>query len=167
VVAASASLAACACSGGGLLARVDAAAIADSQLLSSSPSFDLWRPHGVARLAGRYSDGWLAGAGRLYLWPSRPRGLLSGRVQLPLVTPPEPVTLRLRPAGAPPVVVHLRAGERRVVSFPVCSRGPWHVSFVSPEQGFVSGRIMSAQAGEPRVVRGPCMSTSTATGESA
>jgi hypothetical protein len=167
VVAASASLAARARSGGGLLARVDAAAIADSQLLSSSPSFDLWRPHGVARLAGRYSDGWLAGAGRLYLWPSRPRGLLSGRVQLPLVAPPEPVTLRFRPAGGPPVAVHLLAGERRVVSFPVCSRGPWHVSFVSEDRGFVSGRIVSAQAGEPRVVRGPCSASTPATGEAA
>jgi hypothetical protein len=146
--------------------------LADSQLLGSSPSFDLWRPRGVARLslylAGQFSDGWLAGAGRLYLWPNRPGGVVSGRLQLPLVAPPEAVTLRFRPAGAPPVVVHLRPGEQRVVSFPVCSRGPWHVSFVSEDRGFVGGRVVSARAGEPRLLRGPCASSSTtATAEAA
>jgi hypothetical protein len=139
--------------------------LADADLLGSSPSYTLWRPHGAARLslylAGHYSDGWLAGAGRLYVWPNRARGLVSGRVQLPLVAPPESVTLRFRPAGTEPIVVRLRAGERKVVSFPVCSRGPWHVTFVSDDRGFVGGRVVSAQAGEPLLLRGPCARTAT------
>ena len=141
--------------------------LANADVLGSSPSFILWQPHGVARLslylAGHYSDGWLAGAGRLYLWPNRPGGLVAGRVQLPLVAPPAPVTLRFRPAGAPPVVVRLRAGERRTVSFPVCSRGPWHLTFVADERGFVGGRVVSASAGEPRLLPGPCRKTPTTT----
>jgi hypothetical protein len=140
--------------------------LADAELLGSSPSYSLWRPRGAARLrlylAGHYRDGWLGGAGRLYLWPTRPGGAVAGRVELPLVAPPEPITLRFRPQGGDQVVVALRAGERRVISFPVCSRGPWHVSFVAEDRGFVGGRVVSAQAGEPLFVRGACTKTRTA-----
>jgi hypothetical protein len=134
--------------------------LADAKLIDSSPSYTLWRPSGAARLslylAGRFDDGWLAGAGRLYLWPRRPGGRLSALVELPLRAPDvSSLTLRFRPAAsALPVVVHLDAGARTVVSFRVCSRGPWHVSFVSEDHGFLGGRVVSAHAGEPRVVAG-------------
>jgi hypothetical protein len=141
--------------------------LADADLLGSSPSFMLWQPHGAARLslylAGRYSDGWLAGAGRLYLWPRRTGGVVATRLELPLVAPPAAVTLRFRAKGSPPIVVHLRAHERRTVSFPVCSRGPWYVSFLSDDRGFVGGRVVSAQAGEPRLLPGSCAGTSART----
>ena len=137
-----------------------------AEVLGSSPSYSLWRPRGAARLrlylAGHYRDGWLGGAGRLYLWPTRAGGAVAGRVELPLVAPPEPITLRFRPQGGDQVVVNLRAGERRVISFPVCSRGPWHVSFVAEDRGFVGGRVVSAHAGEPLFVRGACTKTRTA-----
>ena len=146
--------------------------LAEAEVLGSSPSSTLWRPRGEARLslylAGRYSDGWLAGAGRLYLWPGRSGGVVSGRLQLPLVAPPAPVTLRFTPKGLPPVTVRLRAGERRTISFPVCSRGPWFVSFVADDRGFVGGRIVSAQSGQPRLVGTGCAETPPpAKGESA
>lgn len=146
--------------------------LADADVLGSSPSSTLWRPRSEARLslylAGRYSDGWLAGAGRLYLWPRRPGGVVSGRLQLPVVAPPAPVTLRFNAKGAPPLVVRLRAGESRTVSFPVCSRGPWYVSFTSDDRGFVGGRIVSARAGEPRLVAAACRGTlAAAAGERA
>jgi hypothetical protein len=146
--------------------------LAEADVLGSSPSSTLWRPRGDARLslyfAGRYSDGWLAGAGRLYLWPRRPGGVVSGRLQLPLAAPPSPVTLRFHPKGARPLVVHLRAGEARTVSLPVCSRGPWYVTFTSDDRGFVGGRVVSARAGEPRLVGAACRGTlAAAAGEPA
>ena len=134
--------------------------LADAEVLGSSPSSTLWRPRAEAKLslylAGRYSDGWLAGAGRLYLWPERSGGVVSGRLQLPVEAPPAPVTLRFNGKGLPPLVVRLRAGERRTISFPVCSRGPWYVSFTSDDRGFVGGRVVSARAGEPRLVGAAC-----------
>jgi hypothetical protein len=136
--------------------------LADAELLGTAPSYSLWRPRTTARLslylAGHYSDGWLAGAGRLYLWPSRPGGLVSRRVQLTLTAPPaSAITLRFRSANASePQVVHLRAGERRVVAFSACSRGPWHLTYVSDDRGFVGGRIVSAHAAEPRLLPGGC-----------
>jgi hypothetical protein len=147
--------------------------LADAELLGSSPSFTLWRPHGDARLslyfAGRYSDGWLAGAGRLYIWPQRPGGTISGSLRLPLSAPAESaLTLRFRSASGPPVTVRLGRGERRTLTFPVCSRGPWHLTFLSEDRGFLGSRMVSAQAGEPQLVPGPCRrSAAPAAGESA
>jgi hypothetical protein len=146
--------------------------LADADVLGSSPSSTLWRPRGEARLslylAGRFSDGWLAGAGRLYLWPRRPGGVVAGRLQLPLVAPPAAITLRFNAKGAPPFVVRLRPNEARTVSFPVCSRGPWYVSFTSDNRGFVGGRVVSARAGEPRLLPGACAGTlAAAAGERA
>lgn len=146
--------------------------LADAEVLGSSPSSTLWRPRGEARLslylAGRFSDGWLAGAGRLYLWPRRPGGVVAGRLHLPLVAPPAAITLRFNAKGAPPLVVRLRPNETRTVWFPVCSRGPWYVSFTSDDRGFVGGRIVSARAGEPRLLPGACAGTlAAAAGERA
>jgi hypothetical protein len=148
--------------------------LADADLLGSSPSFKLWRPRGDARLSlyfpGRYSDGWLSAAGRLYVWPQRPGGTISGSVRLPLAAPAEsPLTIRFRPAGGRDTVVHLRRGERRTLTFPVCSNGPWHLTFLSQDRGFLGGRVVSAQAGEPQIVPGPCRrrSASPAAGEAA
>ena len=139
--------------------------LANADLLGSSPSFSLWQPRGDARLslylAGRYADGWLAGAGRLYLWPRRSGGVVAAQLELPLVAPPEPVTLHLRAKGAPPLVVHLHAHERRTVSVPVCSRGPWYLTFLSDDRGFVGGRVVSVQSGEPRLVGGSCAAIPT------
>jgi len=139
--------------------------LADADLLGSSPSFSLWQPHGNARLslylAGRYADGWLAGAGRMYLWPSRPGGVVAARLELPLVAPPEQVTLHFRAKAAPPLTVQLRANERRTVSLPVCSRGPWYLTFLSENRGFVGGRVVSVQSGEPRLVGGSCAAIPT------
>lgn len=142
--------------------------LADAEVLGSSPSSRLWRPRGDARLslylAGRYSDGWLAGAGRLYLWPQRPGGVVSGRLLLPVEAPPAPITLRFAAKGLPPTVVRLRAGERKTISFPVCSRDPWYFSFTSDDRGFVGGRVVSARADEPRLVGAAC-TPARATGE--
>src|SRR5688500_6828228 len=131
--------------------------LADAQLLESSPSFSLWRPRSTARLslyfAGHYSDGWLAGGGQLHLCPVQRRGLVAKRVELTLTAPDaSPITLRFRSPNMPrPAVVALRAGERRVVSFAACSRGPWSLSYVSDVRGFLGGRIVSAHSGDPVV----------------
>jgi hypothetical protein len=135
--------------------------LANAERLGASPSYALWRPRGSARLslyfAGRFNDGWLAGAGRLYLWPRRAGGVVAGTLRLPLTAPDASrLTLRFRPSGATPLVVHLRAGESKVVSFQVCSTGPWHLTFLSDDRGFLGNRVVSAHAGEPKLVRGTC-----------
>jgi type III secretory pathway component EscS len=135
--------------------------LANAEVLDSSPSYELWRPRGGARLslylAGRYSDGWLAGKGRLFLWPRRPRGRLAARVSLTLTAPEASgMTLRFQSAGGPLVSVRLGPAERKTVVIPVCSRGPSHVTFFSSVLGVLDGRIVSAHASEPQLLPARC-----------
>ena len=131
--------------------------LADADQVASSPSFTLWRPHGPVRMslymAGRYSDGWLAGIGRLYLWPERTGGPVEQRVSLTLTAPlgAEGMTILLREAGRRTLEVPLVPGRPRTVSFDVCARGPWRMTYSSTMRGFVGTRVVSARSSEPRV----------------
>jgi hypothetical protein len=136
--------------------------LADARRVASSPSFDLWEPRGAARLslylAGRYSDGWLAGAGRFHLWPERLGDAVAGRLRLTLTAPAqgEAMIMRFRAGTDEPRDVRLLPGVPQLVEFRVCSRGPWHLTFVSSSRGFVGSRVVSAQSTEPEFVRGDC-----------
>jgi hypothetical protein len=131
--------------------------LAEADQIASSQSFTLWRPHGTVRMslymAGRYSDGWLAGMGRLYLWPERTGGSIERRVSLTLTAPPgaEGMTVRLQEPGRPPLDVPLVPGRPETVVFDVCSRGSWQMTYSSSMRGFVGSRVVSAQASEPRI----------------
>jgi hypothetical protein len=133
--------------------------LADARRVASSPSFTLWEPRAGARLslylAGRYSDGWLASMGQLYLWPERTGGSAGRRVRLTLTAPAqgEPMVMRFRTKDRTRDV-RLLPGIPKLVEFQVCSRGPWAVSFVSSSRGFVGSRVVSAQSTEPEVMRG-------------
>ena len=131
--------------------------LAGANRIASSQSFTLWRPHGPARMslymAGRYSDGWLAGIGRLHLWPERTGGSIERRVTLTLTAPPgaEGMTIRFQEPGRRPLEVPLVPGRPETVAFDVCSRGPWQMTYTSTVRGFVGSRVVSAQSTEPRV----------------
>jgi hypothetical protein len=131
--------------------------LADAERIGSSQSFTLWRPHGRPRMslymAGRYSDGWLAGIGRIYLWPERAGGPIERRVSLTLTAPPgaQGMTIRLEEPGRSPLEVPLVPGRPQTVAFDVCSRGAWHMTYGSTVRGFVGSRVVSARSTEPRV----------------
>ena len=131
--------------------------LAEADQIASSQSFTLWRPHGTARMslymAGRYSDGWLAGIGRLYLWPERTGGSIERRVTLTLTAPPgaEGMTIRLQEPGRRPLEVPLVPGRPETVTFDVCSRGSWQMTYSSTMRGFVGSRVVSARSTEPRI----------------
>ena len=131
--------------------------LAEADRIASSQSFTLWRPHGTARMslymAGRYSDGWVAGAGRLFLWPERTGGSIERRVSLTLTAPPgaEGMTIRLQEPGRRPFEVPLVPGRPETVTFDVCSRGAWQMTYSSTMRGFVGSRVVSARSTEPRI----------------
>ena len=131
--------------------------LAEADRIASSQSFTLWRTHGAARMslymAGRYSDGWLAGMGRLFLWPERTGGLIERRVSLTLTAPPgaDGMTIRLQEPGRPALDVPLVPGRSETVVFDVCSRGSWQLTYSSSMRGFVGSRVVSARSSEPRV----------------
>ncbi|HEU6444897.1 MAG TPA: hypothetical protein VFL61_07570 [Gaiellaceae bacterium] len=141
---------------GGTITLSGAERIADSQ------SFTLWRPDGPTRLslyfAGRYGDGWLAGAGRLYLWPEQPGAPIGRRVSVTLAAPQgaNGMAIRFQEAGKRVQEVRLEGGRPQTVTFHVCSREAWHVDYLSSVRGFVGTRVVSAQASEPRVAPIAC-----------
>jgi hypothetical protein len=137
--------------------------LANADRIASSQSYTLWRPRAAAQmslyLAGRYSDGWLAAIGRMYLWPERKGARIGRRVSLTLTAPAESegMTIRFQEAGARrPRDLRLTPGRPETISFDVCSSVAWHVTYASSVRGFVGTRVVSAQAGEPRVVPIAC-----------
>jgi hypothetical protein len=48
-------------------------------------------------------------------------------------------------------------GVATPVELSVCSRGPWHASFLSSSRGFVGSRVVSALSTVPKLVLGPCV----------
>jgi hypothetical protein len=136
--------------------------LAEARRVASSPSFTLWQPRGEARLslylAGRYSDGWLASAGRLRLWPETRGETVEGRVRMTLTAPEagEPMTIRFETATGARRQVRLLPGIPTAVEFEACSRGRWELTFVSDSRGFVGNRVVSALATEPVFVPRSC-----------
>jgi hypothetical protein len=127
--------------------------------VAASPPYRLVRPDGKPRLAlympGRYFDGWLSLAGSVTVWPDRPGEALAGRLELELRSPrkADPVAIAFERPGGGTVSFPLRAGERRRVSLPVCSRtGPWKVEFSVPFTGTVGHRLVSVQTTKPQYV---------------
>jgi hypothetical protein len=137
--------------------------LADAERIASSQSYTLWRPNSTARmslyLAGRFSDGWLAAGGRMYLWPERNDGPIAKRVSLTLTAPTGAEGMRIRfqePGREQPLDVRLAPGRPQTVAFEICSRGPWYMTYTSSVRGFVGSRVVSAQATEPRIVPTSC-----------
>jgi hypothetical protein len=136
--------------------------LANADRVASSQSHTLWRPRGAAQmslyLAGRYSDGWLAAIGRMYLWPERSGKQIGRRVSLTLTAPAasEGMTIRFQEAGKSPRDLRLEPGRPETISFEVCSAVPWHVTYTSSVRGFVGNRVVSAQASEPQVAAIAC-----------
>jgi hypothetical protein len=137
--------------------------LANADRVAASQSYTLWRPRVAARmslyLAGRYSDGWLAAIGRMYLWPERNGERIGRRVSLTLTAPAasEGMTIRFQEAGDKRSRdLRLVPGHPATISFEVCSSVPWHVTYTSSVRGLVGSRVVSAQSSEPRVVPFAC-----------
>jgi hypothetical protein len=142
--------------------------LANADRIASTQSYTLWSPRTAAQmslyLAGRYSDGWLAAIGRMYLWPERKGEPIGRRVSLTVTAPPESegMTIRFQEAGARrPRDLRLTPGRPETISFDVCSSVPWHVTYTSSVRGFVGTRVVSAHAGEPHVVPIACSPTAS------
>lgn len=135
--------------------------IRGGRAVAASPPYRLVQPAGRPRLAlympGRYFDGWLSLAGSVTVWPDRVGEGLAGRLELELRSPrsADPVAITFQRPGGGTVSIPLRAGERRRVSLPVCSKsGPWRIDFDVPFTGTVGHRLVSVQSTKPQYVPG-------------
>jgi hypothetical protein len=126
-----------------------------------TPSFALWRPRTIARLAlleNRSSDGWLATQGSLALWPrnSKPlRGVVRFTVSLPRGAKPQKLTFGHRTAT-------IRGGTKRHFAFCVDSTQRWKISFHAPGSFLPDFRRVSVLSTMPRFVQGAACNSSAA-----
>lgn len=129
-----------------------------AQRVATGGSFELWRPRGTPRVDlvtfGRYSDGWLAGEGRILVWPDA-AGRVNGTLRLVLQSPAyaAPLRLTLRGGGVDRSVF-LRPGQRREVAVAAHARGVWQLDFTSSMHGTLGdGRSVSVRVTGPTFER--------------
>jgi hypothetical protein len=123
--------------------------------VTATEGYALWEPTGRPRLAlllaGRYADGWLAPGGDVTVWPARAGERVEGRLRLELSAPAavRDMTFTFRRAGRPPVQAVVPGGETSAVVLTVCSRAPWHATFVADQAGLVGSRLVSGRSSAP------------------
>ena len=126
-----------------------------ADLIASSTTDDLLRPHGRAQLVlyatGFFRGGVLGQSGHIVLWPSQSGGPLRGRLSFQVTAPTsydKPVTLRLgRGSQATSVVV--APGKSQTVAVDVCRSGPWATQFTADRVTWIGGQALSLQTTRP------------------
>ena len=124
--------------------------------LDSGPTAALWLPEEPARprlafyALGYFYDGWLAGAGAMYVWPHAGRRV-SGWISTRLTSPRSlgAMTLTFRLPKGQRLRVRLPAGKPKRVRLPVCASGKARVTYRSSVSGLVGLRVVSARATTP------------------
>jgi hypothetical protein len=125
--------------------------------VASAPSFRLWKPAGLPRLAFRFAgyfrDGWLAPRGQVSLWPATLGGRVEGTVRFAVTAPadlPAPATLRVSAPGQKSLALTLAPGASRSFVLPVCAQGQWHATLQIDRSAYDGGRFISLRSTRPR-----------------
>jgi hypothetical protein len=142
----------------------------DARVVGRSQTATLWLPdrsaHPRLRLyaIGRYSDGWLAKSGVIYVWPRVAGQRVSGWVSMRLAAS--------RMAGAATITfqfsehalttVHLKPGRPQFVRVPLCATKNARVTYRSKKVTLVGVRAVTVRATAP--VFTPSSSACTRTG---
>jgi hypothetical protein len=125
--------------------------------VDSGPTASLWVPDPSQRprlrlyAQGVYHDGWLAGAGSVFLWPEEAGAMLSGWISLRLTAPDAlgAMTLTFSLPTHRTVGVRLAPGTWTQVRLPVCASRHARLGFRSSVQGIAGVRLVSARTTAP------------------
>jgi hypothetical protein len=144
---------------GPLLAETYGSAVLlqDAHVVGRGPTSALWIPNSSRRprlrlyALGRYSDGWLARAGVVYVWPRTAGERMSGWLSMRLTAPPVvgAVTLSFVLANGARSTVTVRPGEPQTIRVPMCGAKNAHVTYLSKTLAFVGLRAVSVKASPP------------------
>jgi hypothetical protein len=116
-------------------------------VIQATPTATLWRPDPAVRprlrlyAMGRYSDGWLANFGAIYVWPSVPGRRVEGWLSMRLRSLPNvgPVTLTFQFGPTARRKVRVGTGRAQLVRIPICGDRDAYVTYRSGKL-VVSGR---------------------------
>ncbi|MGZ4395954.1 MAG: glycosyltransferase family 39 protein [Gaiellaceae bacterium] len=121
-------------------------------------SLELYKPVGTPRLsllvAGLYTDGWLAHAGRLTVWPDK-SGLTDGTLTLRLWLPKNTqLTPMILTAPGVKRTVMVPSGGSRTVVFHPSGKHPWVLHYRTTKHPYLDdGREISVKLDAPKLVR--------------
>ncbi len=126
-------------------------------LRKAGPAAELWVPERNARprlelyAPGRYSDGWLAKSGAVFVWPESPDDRVAGWLTMRLVAAPQvgPVTMTFQNRLDSRITLRVRPGAPRLVRLAVCASRDAHVSYRSTARVLVGLRAVSLKASAP------------------
>jgi hypothetical protein len=129
----------------------------DAHVLGRGPTSTLWMPDRSAfpRLRlyapGRYSDGWLAAAGVMFVWPSAAGRPVSGWISMRLTAPQVvgAATLTFQFGRHARTTVRISPGGPRDVRIPICGSKDARVTYRSKKLTLVGLRSVSVMATAP------------------
>ena len=133
-----------------------------ARLRKAGPAAELWVPgrNGRPRLElyapGRYSDGWLAKSGAVFVWPESRDDPVAGWLTMRLVAAPlvGPVTMTFQNGRDSRITLRVRPGAPRLVRLAVCASRDAHVSYRSNARVLVGLRAVSLKASAPVLYAG-------------
>ena len=127
------------------------------RVVQATPTATLWAPNAVGRprlqlyALGRYSDGWLANRGAIYLWPSAPGQRVEGWLSMRLTSSPAvgtvPVAFQFGPNARR--TVQVSPGREQQVRIPVCATKDAHVIYRAGNLVLLGHRGVSVKSTAP------------------
>ncbi len=127
------------------------------RLVKATPTASLWVPDGGRQprlrlyALGRYSDGWLANYGVIYVWPGAPGRRVAGWLSMRLTSSPAvgPVSMRFQFGADAATTVRVIPGRPQTLRVPICAARDAHVSYRSRKLVLFGRRAISVKATTP------------------
>jgi hypothetical protein len=130
----------------------------DARVAGRSQTATLWMPNRSGRTArlrlyalGRYSDGWLAKSGVIYVWPRVPGRAVSGWMFMRLTASRMvgAATITFQFGEHARTTVHVRPGRPQAVRIPVCAAKDARVTYRSKKLTLIGPRTVTVRATAP------------------
>ena len=130
----------------------------DARVAGMSQTATLWMPNRSDRTArlrlyalGRYSDGWLAKSGVIYVWPRVPGRAVSGWVSMRLTASRMvgAATITFQFGEHARTTVHVKPGRPQAVRVPLCAAKDARVTYRSKKLTLIGPRTVTVRATAP------------------
>ena len=130
----------------------------DARVAGMSQTATLWMPNRSDRTArlrlyalGRYSDGWLAKSGVIYVWPRMPGRAVSGWVSMRLTASRMvgAATITFQFGEHARTTVHVKPGRPQAVRVPLCAAKDARVTYRSKKLTLIGPRTVTVRATAP------------------
>jgi hypothetical protein len=135
----------------------------NAHVVDRSPTATLWSPDRSRRARlrlyaiGRYSDGWLAKSGVIYVWPQARGRSVGGWVSMRLTASRMvgAATITFQYAEHASTTVHVRLGRPQELRVPLCAAKDARVTYRSKKLTLIGMRAVTVRSSAPRFTPDP------------